>query len=67
MRSWDDEAAAKRIYRRGRAFEQVLGRRLQRPRLNADPFQASAIGLKPAIGLPALTISQRKGKVNETG
>jgi len=34
---------------------------------NPGFFSASAIGLKPAIGLPALVTSQREGKVNETG
>jgi len=44
----------------------VLDGQLQRSP-NPGFFSASAIGLKPAIGLPALVTSQREGKVNETG
>lgn len=58
------KAVAKRIYRRGRAFEQVLGVELrQSVPFDAGLLSTSAIGLKPAISLlaPAISLARTKG------
>jgi len=58
------KAEAKRIYRRGRAFEQVLGVELrQSVPFDVGLLSTSAIGLKTAIRLlaPAISLARTKG------